>query len=761
MMQEPVNRAQTWSLKDDVLAQHSLSVEEGRNIATILARDPTLAELGVFSVMWSEHCSYKTSKKYLAKLPTQGKHVLIGPGENAGAVRIAPGCAVVFKMESHNHPSYIDPVQGAATGVGGILRDVFCMGARPIAVTNALRFGAPEHPKSRWLTHGVVKGISQYGNCVGIANIGGSVRYDERYNGNILVNAGAIGLAAEDKIFLGEAKHPGQHIYYVGAPTGRDGIHGAVMASDVFADGEDAERSAVQVGDPYYEKLLIEVTLQAIAEGVVSGLQDMGAAGLTSSILEMAARGGTGVHLSLEKVPTRAPGMSAYELLLSETQERMAMVVAPERAAELQRICAAWGLDCSPIGVVTDSNRFVATLDGVVEVDIPIPALDSFAPQADLPCTTYPRPTYEDYLKSEQRVQQQLQEVDLCEAWQHCSQMQVRTPSIYTCYDRHIGSMSVFGPEHGGAALLDLAQKPIDVEVEIPPGLGLAYAEASLEAPCQHQPYQGGAHAVAKVLRALACVGGEALGLTDCLNFGSPQDPDVLGAFREVTEGIAHACEQLDVPIVSGNVSLYNSTGTRHIPPTPMLGGVARVPNIHHARPAKLSSALEARLLWVRPAASQVSWGGTGIAEHYARAACSTQVLPPLDFVTEKAAHQLILNLLAEDFTLHAVKDVSFQGVLVNACTMLAEQDVIWQRDASLCREDFGWVPASYLCLCSSDTVASLRAWVQAAELGVAFEVVELGRVLPTPAGQSAAAQLGGEALLFQDFLSHQIDLLA
>lgn len=760
MKTQSVHSPIEWAcLNHDLLQKHSLSELEGQNIIRILNKPPTIAEIGVFSVMWSEHCSYKTSKKYLAKLPTEGEDVVIGPGENAGVVRIYGDLVVVFKMESHNHPSYIDPVQGAATGVGGILRDVFCMGARPIAVTNALRFGSTCFSKTPWLTHGVVQGISSYGNCVGVANIGGSIRFDAGFNGNILVNAGAIGIARESQIFLGEAKNLGDEIYYVGSPTGRDGIHGAVMASDSFDDQDSSgDRSAVQVGDPYYEKLLIEVTLEALRLGIVSGLQDMGAAGLTSSLMEMAERGEMGIRLDLEQVPTRSEGLTAYELLLSETQERMAMAVNPADASKLRALCSDWGLECAKIGEVTATNRFQAYYQGNLEVDIPIRVLNEYAPKVDLPASGYPRPSFMEISDGEDRLRLKLGDLDLKQALLKCFQTKVNISPIYENYDRHIGTMSVLGPEHGGVSVMDLSNSSSDFSVGLPEGLGLAYGEASLDAQCNLAPYLGGAHAVVKVFRVLATAGAKPLGLTDCLNFGSPKNPDVLGAFSEVIDGMAASCRALNFPVVSGNVSLYNSTGDNHIPHTPMLGGVGRVMDVRACCPARLMNSEDATLFVLRPKKAKPSLLGTSLA--LTNGFDEPHLLSQPDYQNELFAAQIVGHLLASEAPLFALKDLSFSGLLVSVIQMVLGQEVCLSRERGLNLDDFCWFPASYLVVVESGFVDHLQGVIPD-DLCDVFTFEKYADVVKTSDESEAQVSFGQTSVSFSTIFSSHIQPLS
>jgi phosphoribosylformylglycinamidine synthase len=542
-----------------------LSREEFERLQKILGREPNWTELGVTSALWSEHCSYKSSKVYLKEFPTAGPHVLQGPGENAGVVEIGHGWVAVFKMESHNHPSFIEPYQGSMTGVGGILRDVFTMGARPIACMDALRFGAVDAPRMRFLIDGVVRGIGDYGNCVGIPTVGGETGFHPCYNGNILVNAFALGVARRDRIFHARASGPGNPILYVGSRTGRDGIHGATMASEAFDKESERKRPTVQVGDPFTEKVLLEACLEAMRTGAIVAIQDMGAAGLTSSTFEMAGRGGTGLRLDLDRVPLREPGLTPYEMMLSESQERMVIVAKRGREEELARIFHRWGLEVAGIGEITATGRAVLTWRGETAADIPIRPLTEEAP-------VYRRPVAEP--------------ADLAQRWRAPEVPQPRDPRealerllatpelagkqwIWQQYDHTVRTNTVQGPG-GDAAVLLLKGTPS--------GLGLTCDVNPVY--CHLDPRRGGAQAVAEAVRNLACVGAEPVGLTDCLNFGNPERPEVSWEFREAVRGMSDACQALGVPVVSGNVSFYNETEGRSIYPTPAVAMVGVIPNL-------------------------------------------------------------------------------------------------------------------------------------------------------------------------------------
>jgi phosphoribosylformylglycinamidine synthase subunit PurL len=551
----------------ELIASHGITSDEYQKIVRILGREPNYTELGVFSVMWSEHCSYKSSREYLKNLPTQGAHVLQGPGENAGVVDIGDGLAVAFKMESHNHPSFIEPYQGAATGVGGILRDIFTMGARPIASLNSLRFGGIDHPRTAYLVSGVVAGIGGYGNCIGVPTLGGEVYFDDCYNANILVNAFTLGITKKKRIHTGLAKGVGNPVMYVGAKTGRDGIHGATMASESFSEDSEQRRPTVQVGDPFTEKLLLEACLELMEHDYLVGIQDMGAAGLTSSSTEMAGRGGAGIELELSAVPLREQGMTPYEILLSESQERMLLVAKAGSEAEVKRIFDKWDLDAVAIGRVTDDNQFRALFNGIEVARIPISAVTKEAPVYHRPVE---RPKSQDDLE-----QLDLSMIEEPKDLGATLKLLLGSPNIaskewvYRQYDHYVRSNTVVAP---GADAAVVRVKGTDK--------GLALTVDGNSRYCYLDPYVGGALAVAEAARNLACVGARPIGLTDCLNFGSPENPAVMWQFARVIQGMRDACIALKVPIVSGNVSFYNETDGIPIFPTPTIGMVGLLPKV-------------------------------------------------------------------------------------------------------------------------------------------------------------------------------------
>ncbi|BDL37420.1 phosphoribosylformylglycinamidine synthase subunit PurL [Methylorubrum sp. GM97] len=548
----------------ELVRQHGLTPNEYERFRALVGREPTLTELGIVSAMWNEHCSYKSSRKHLRGLPTSGPHVIQGPGENAGVIDIGDGLACVFKMESHNHPSFIEPYQGAATGVGGILRDVFTMGARPIAALNALRFGSPDHPRTRHLVSGVVAGVGGYGNSFGVPTVGGLVGFHRRYDGNILVNAMAVGLARTDAIFYAAATGVGNPIVYLGSKTGRDGIHGATMASAEFDESSESKRPTVQVGDPFAEKLLLEACLELMASGAVIAIQDMGAAGLTCSAVEMGAKGDLGVELHLEKVPTREEGMTPYEMMLSESQERMLMVLKPGMEAEAQAIFVKWGLDFAVIGHTTDTLRFVIKHNGETVADLPIKELGDEAPLYDRPHIAN---THQPVIAAASVAAS----VPNAEALKRL----VGSPElaskrwVYEQYDHFILGNTVQKP--GGDAAI--------VRVEDGPK-GLAISTDVTPRYCEADPVEGGRQAVAEAWRNITAVGARPLAITDNLNFGNPEKPEVMGQLVGCLKGIGEACLALDFPVVSGNVSLYNETNGVGILPTPTIGGVGVIDDV-------------------------------------------------------------------------------------------------------------------------------------------------------------------------------------
>ncbi|MFO1047429.1 MAG: phosphoribosylformylglycinamidine synthase subunit PurL [Geminicoccaceae bacterium] len=547
-----------------IVAEHGLKPEEYQRILEIMGRAPNLVEFGIFSVMWSEHCSYKSSKVHLSKFPTEAPWVVCGPGENAGVVDIGHGQVAIFKMESHNHPSFIEPYQGAATGVGGILRDVFTMGARPVALLDALRFGDPGHAKTRHLLSGVVAGIGGYGNCVGVPTVGGECTFHRAYNGNILVNAMCVGVARADRVFYAKASGVGNPVVYVGAKTGRDGIHGATMASAEFSEETEAKRPTVQVGDPFTEKLLIEACLELMAKDCIVAIQDMGAAGLTSSSFEMADRGGAGIELDLDRVPLRETGMTPYEIMLSESQERMLMVLEDGREAEALAVFAKWGLDCAVVGRVTDTGRMVLRWQGRTAADVPVAPVSGASPVYRRPFEPTPKRVpiaasdREAVVPHREALLRLLASPDLAsKRW------------LWEQYDHMVGADTVQRPG-GDAAVVRLHGS----------SRGLALTTDCTPRYCLADPELGGRQAVAEAWRNLVAVGARPLAITNCLNFGNPERPRIMGQLVGCIEGMAEACRALDFPVVSGNVSLYNETDGNAILPTPNVGGLGLIEDL-------------------------------------------------------------------------------------------------------------------------------------------------------------------------------------
>jgi phosphoribosylformylglycinamidine synthase II len=636
------------AITPELIAQHGLKPDEYERILKLIGRTPSFTELGIFSAMWNEHCSYKSSRIHLRTLPTKAPWVIQGPGENAGVIDIGDGQAIVFKMESHNHPSYIEPYQGATTGVGGILRDVFTMGARPIACLNALSFGDPKNPKTRSLVGGVVAGIGGYGNSFGVPTVGGEVRFDRRYDGNILVNAMAVGLADADKIFYSAASGVGMPIVYLGSKTGRDGIHGATMASAEFGANAEEKRPTVQVGDPFSEKLLLEACLEVMAKGCVIAIQDMGAAGLTCSAVEMGAKGDLGVTLELDKVPCRETGMSAYEMMLSESQERMLMVLKPEKEKEAEAIFRKWGLDFAIVGKTTPTKRFIVQHGGVVMADLPIKELGDEAPLYDRPHAERPKLPVIDpaSIAPPMRVAEALQKLigspDLCSRrW------------VWEQYDHVILGNTVQRPG-GDAAVVRINDGP----------KGLAMTSDVTPRYCEADPFEGGKQAVAEAWRNLSAVGARPLALTDNLNFGNPERPEIMGQFVGCVRGIGEAARALDFPIVSGNVSLYNETNGQAILPTPTIGGVGLIDDFTKSMTIAFKTEGEAILL----IGDTRGWLGQSL---YLRDICGREegAPPPVDLAAERCHGDLVRGLI-HDGLVTAVHDTSDGGLLVALAEM-------------------------------------------------------------------------------------------
>jgi len=640
----------------EIVAEHGLSAQEYDRVLHALGREPNLVELGIFSVMWSEHCSYKSSRLHLKKLPTEAPWVICGPGENAGVIDIGDGQAAIFKMESHNHPSYIEPYQGAATGVGGILRDVFTMGARPIANLNALRFGRPDHPKMRHLIAGVVSGIGGYGNCVGVPTVGGEVNFDAAYDGNILVNAMTVGVASTDKIFYSAATGIGNPIVYVGSKTGRDGIHGATMASADFEEDSESKRPTVQVGDPFTEKLLIEACLELMATDAIVAIQDMGAAGLTSSSVEMASKGGAGIRLDMNQVPCREEGMTPYEMMLSESQERMLMVLKPGREAEAEKIFRKWELDFAVIGQVTDTGRMQLEWNGETVCDIPLGPLADEAPEYDRPHLSL----------DEYKAWAQVKPLgDIPESTDIAADLLklMASPNlasrrwIWEQYDSQVGADTIQRPG-GDAAVVRVhgTQKALAITTDCTPRY------------CYADPYEGGKQAIAEAYRNLCAVGARPLAVTNCLNFGNPQRPEIMAQFVECLRGMGDACRALDFPIVSGNVSLYNESkatgGGSAILPTPAIGGVGLLDDWSMSATIGLKSGTDD--IWIVGPSSGHLGQSLWLREIHGR---KDGPSPFVDLMAEKRAGEFVRKLIMTDIV-NAVHDTSDGGLLIALAEM-------------------------------------------------------------------------------------------
>ena len=629
--------------------EFGLSADEYQRVLDIMGRTPSLTELGVFSVMWSEHCSYKSSRIWLKQLPTTAPWVIHGPGENAGVIDIGEGMAAIFKMESHNHPSFIEPYQGAATGVGGILRDVFTMGARPIANLNALRFGSVENARTKRIVDGVVRGIGGYGNCVGVPTVGGEINFHAAYDGNPLVNAMTVGIARTDKIFLSAAAGIGNPVVYVGSKTGRDGIHGATMASAEFGADSEEKRPTVQVGDPFTEKLLIEACLELMATDAIVAIQDMGAAGLTSSSVEMAGKGGVGIVLDLDSVPQRETGMTAYEMMLSESQERMLIVLRPDREDLARKIFEKWELDFAVIGHLTDSGRIVVRHQGRVEADIPLAPLADQAPLYERPTVETPKQPVLEATKIENRwtlagaLEKLISGPDLCSrAW------------VWDQYDSTVGGQTVQRPGAADAAVVKIegSRRALAITTDCTPRYCLA------------DPKSGGMQAVAEAWRNLTAVGARPLAITDNMNFGNPEKPEIMGQFVQCIEGMREACLKLDFPVVSGNVSLYNETNGKAILPTPAIGAIGLVDDL--SRTASLAFKTPGEEIVVIGA----TFGHLGASQFLKTVAGREDGAPPaVDLAAERRNGDFVRGLIISG-QLGTVHDISDGGLLVALAEM-------------------------------------------------------------------------------------------
>jgi phosphoribosylformylglycinamidine synthase len=705
------------------IKSHGLSADEYKRIKKIMGREPNLVELGIFSVMWSEHCSYKSSKKWLKTLPTTGPWVICGPGENAGVIDIGDGMAAIFKMESHNHPSFIEPYQGAATGVGGILRDVFTMGARPIANMNALRFGDPKHPKTKQLLSGVVSGIGGYGNCVGVPTVGGEVNFHPSYNGNILVNAMTVGLAKTDKIFYSAAAGVGNSVVYVGSKTGRDGIHGATMASAEFDEASEEKRPTVQVGDPFTEKLLIEACMELMATDAIVAIQDMGAAGLTSSSFEMASKGGLGVELNLDNVPQRETGMTAYEMMLSESQERMLMILKPGKEKLAEKIFRKWELDFAVIGKLTRTGRMVLKHGGKVVGDLPIDPLAKAAPEYDRPWVASK--------KQPVIATADVKDVD----WK------VALKKLMGCPD--LVSRRWVWEQYDHTVMADTVQRPGgDAAVVRVHGTnkGLAISTDCTPRYVKADPVEGGKQAVAETWRNITAVGGRPLAVTDNLNFGNPEKPEIMGQIVGAIRGIGEACNRLSYPVVSGNVSLYNETDGRSILPTPAIGGVGLIEDLNKMMTLAFKRDGEAIIL-IGQKDSSSGWLGQSL---YLREVCGQEkgAPPPVDLEKERYAGDVVRNLIINGLVT-ACHDLSDGGLMVALTEMaLAGNIGCMLDDPGAPRHGllFGEDQGRYVVTCDPANTKAIIAAVD--EFGIAVKAI--GR---TGGGAIAITGAGGVTL--------------
>jgi phosphoribosylformylglycinamidine synthase subunit PurL len=700
---------------EELAAAHRMPPAEFRRACEMLGRAPNLTELGIISVMWSEHCSYKSSRVWLKKLPTKGPQVIQGPGENAGVVDIGDGLAVVFKMESHNHPSFIEPYQGAATGVGGIMRDVFTMGARPIAMLNALRFGAPDHPKTRHLVAGVVAGIGDYGNCVGIPTVGGETNFDPRYNTNILVNAMCVGLARTDRIFYSAAQGAGNPVVYVGSKTGRDGIHGATMASAEFDEQTEEKRPTVQVGDPFAEKLLLEACLELMAEDAILAIQDMGAAGLTSSSVEMAAKGGSGIELDLDYVPQREEGMTAYEMMLSESQERMLMVLRPGSEALAERIFRKWELDFAVIGRTNESGCLTVRHKGRLEADLPTLMLSDDAPAYERPIA--PRPKQAFLTASSIPAANSLTATLL--ALMGSPHLASRR-WIWEQYDHMVMGDTIVRPGSDAAVVrVHGTDKALALTCDVTPRY------------CFADPFEGGKQAVAEAWRNLTAAGAKPLALTDCMNFGNPERPEIMAEFAQCIEGMAEACRALDFPVVSGNVSLYNETNGVAIPPTPAIGGVGLIGDCERAATLALKPGDDTVLL----IGAEAGHLGQSLYQEHATGVFGGSP-PPVDLKAERKSGDFVRELIETGRT-KTVHDVSDGGLLVALAEMALAGgkgfEYLPHPDLPGYASAFGEDQGRYLVAAAAESAEAIAAKAQGLNLKVRIVARLKGDVIVVP----------------------------
>ncbi len=701
---------------EEMARAHRMAPDEFLLACEKLGRAPNLTELGVISVMWSEHCSYKSSRVWLKKLPTSAPHVICGPGENAGVIDIGDGQAVIFKMESHNHPSFIEPYQGAATGVGGIMRDVFTMGARPVAMLNALRFGSPDHPKTRHLVAGVVSGIGDYGNCVGIPTVGGETNFDPRFDGNILVNAMCVGVANADRIFYSAASGAGNPVVYVGSKTGRDGIHGATMASAEFDEETEEKRPTVQVGDPFTEKLVLEACLELMAENAILAIQDMGAAGLTSSSVEMAAKGGSGIEIDLDRVPQREDALTAYEMLLSESQERMLMVLRPGSEALAERIFRKWELDFAIIGKTTNTGRLTIKHKGIVQADLPTAMLSDGAPVYNRPIAPKTKPSFVS-----------ADDIPAPNSLGHVLLSLMGSPHlasrrwIWEQYDHMVmGDTMVRPGSDAGVVRVHGTNKALALTCDVTPRY------------CAADPFEGGKQAVVEAWRNITAAGGKPLALTDCMNFGNPERPEIMAEFAEAIEGMAEACRALDFPVVSGNVSLYNETNGVAIPPTPAIGGVGLIADSRRVATLALKPEDEVVLL----IGAEAGHLGQSLYQEYATGRLEGAP-PPVDLAAEREAGDFV-RVLVETGVTTTVHDVSDGGLLV----ALAEMALAGRRG-------FRYAPASGLPSHAAAFGEDQGRYLVAVAGGAAEHICEEARAVGLPA--RIAAHVEGDEIVISE----------
>ena len=701
------------AITPDLIAKHGLKPDEYQRLLGIIGRVPTFTELGIFSAMWNEHCSYKSSKKWLRTLPTTGPQVICGPGENAGVVDIGDGQAVIFKMESHNHPSFIEPHQGAATGVGGILRDVFTMGARPIAAMNSLSFGVPEHPKTAHLVKGVVEGVGSYGNAFGVPTVGGEVRFHKSYNGNCLVNAFAAGLADADKIFYSVASGVGMPVVYLGAKTGRDGVGGATMASAEFDDSIEEKRPTVQVGDPFTEKRLLEACLELMASGAVISIQDMGAAGLTCSAVEMGDKGGLGIKLQLDDVPQRETNMTAYEMMLSESQERMLMVLKPEMEAQARAMFVKWDLDFAIVGETIPEDRFLILHGDTVKADLPLSKLSSSAPEYDRPWVETPPAAPLGLVPAITPIAA-LTALISSPNYAHKSW-------VWEQYDAQVGADTLLTPGMpAGVVRVHGTNKALAFTSDVTP----RYVRAN--------PFEGGKQAVAEAYRNLVSVGARPLATTDNLNFGNPEKPEIMGQMVGAIRGIGAAVLALDMPIVSGNVSLYNETDGTGILPTPTIGAVGLIADL-------------ADLIAGQPQAGDLALVIGANLGHLGQSALLAEAFglesgdaPPVDLAAEKASGEVILT---NRTAIRACTDLSDGGLALAAFEMAEAAGLGITLTSADIGQLFGEDQARYLIATDAAGAMTLAAAAVAAGVPIA-EVGQFG---------GPAVSLGGDVAALAD----------